>query len=67
MVQPIEEALQWLKDRGGDGALVGPAKQQVLAQGEVGGFAYTTWKKLINSGRIEIYRLGNSKRLRGVK
>lgn len=56
------EALKWLRERNGDGAVI--RGNVVLAAGEVGPFQWSTWRALIACGACEGYKLGKGRRIK---
>ena len=64
MTRPETEALQWLREHGGDGVFAGRDYQALLARGETAPFMRSTWNALERLGRVEFY--GN-RRLRIVE
>lgn len=60
------DALQWLKDHGGDGVFADKSHQVLYAQGEKAPFMRSTWNKLVAHGHAEFYD-GRRLRIVGVR
>jgi len=55
MTKAQRDALKWLKEHGGDGCRQGPCRQQVLAQGEIAPFMWSTFTALALLGMVDLY------------
>jgi hypothetical protein len=57
-----KDALEWLRKRGGDGSR--QRGNVLLAAGEIAPVMWSTWKKLAELGKVEIYGAGKFTRVR---
>jgi hypothetical protein len=57
MTKAEQQALEWLRERGGDAAIARTKAggNQIMAQGEVAPFMRSTWNSLANQGLLEFY------------
>lgn len=74
LTQAQRDAVEWLRERGGDGVLMytktggrhgaGGAGYALMAAGEVSPSLRLTWDRLVAKGRAELYLVGEGVRLR---
>lgn len=49
------EAIEWLRERGGDGVFADRSHQVLYACGEKAPFMRSTWNRLRDAGAVEFY------------
>jgi hypothetical protein len=65
MRDALRQALEWFRNRGGDGVLM--RGNALLCGGEVAPHRWSTWKALIEGGHLEQYSAGGGRRVRVVQ